>query len=115
MIAIGDLDRVLVEALPELASDREAYQRRRIEDPEFQQSFFSYSFVPTLQVALDQGIEHFTRRAFALIERLLSEGDPDVQQILREEFFEYGPACKKWMRRVGGYMGPRTRAAAASE
>ncbi len=111
MISVTQLDRVVVETLPELASDWQAYGRRRIEDPEFQQSFLSYSFIPTLQVALDQNVEDFCRRSFALIERLLSDGDEEVQSILRDEFFDYGAACEKWMQRAGGYLGPLARGA----
>ncbi|ABF43104.1 hypothetical protein Acid345_4104 [Candidatus Koribacter versatilis Ellin345] len=115
MISAADLNRGLVEALPELASDREAYEQRRLEDPEFLQSFIGYSFIPTLQVALDQNVDDFCRRAFALIERLLAEGDDDVQAILRDEFFDYGPACEKWMRHAGTLMGPLTRKAATGK
>jgi len=109
-----DLNRVLVEALPELASDREAYDRRRIEDPDFSQSFLGYSFIPTLQVALDQNVEAFCRRAFALIERLLAEGDVEVQAILRDEFFDYGPACEEWMKRAASHFGPLARQSLSS-
>jgi hypothetical protein len=109
MIAASELDASLVAALPELAADRGAYEKRRQEDFEFTQSFFSYSFVPTLQVALDQNVDDFCMRAFALIERLTAEGDAEVQTILREEFFEYGPACEKWMKRAHARMGPLTR------
>lgn len=114
MISAADLDAVLIEALPELASDREPYLRQRSNDPEFVISFFSYSFVPTLQVALDRHLDDFCTRAFALIERLLEEGDREVRAILQDEFFDYGPACEKWMRRAGANMGPRTRKAASS-
>lgn len=113
MISAADLDAVLVAELPELASDRAEYEKRRGEDPEFSQSFFSYSFVPTLQVALDRNVEDFCSRAFALIETLLGEGDEAVRKILREEFFEYGPACEKWMKRAGPRMGPLMTKAAA--
>lgn len=112
MIATAELDALLVEALPELAADREAYEKRRREDFEFTQSFFSYSFVPTLQVALDQNVEDFCLRAFALIEKLVTEGDDEIRAILRDEFFEYGPACEKWMKRARPQMGKHTRAAA---
>jgi hypothetical protein len=113
MIATAELDALLVEALPELAADREAYEKRRREDFEFTQSFFSYSFVPTLQVALDQNVDDFCDRAFALVERLVTDGDSEVQTILREEFFEYGPACEKWMKRACSRMKMHTRAAAS--
>lgn len=112
MITSEDLNEALIKELPELADDLVAYDQRRSEDPEFMQSFFSYSFIPTLQVAIDQNIEDFCQRAFALIERLLTEGDTNVQVILREEFFDYGPACEKWMKRAGHHMGRMTRAAA---
>jgi hypothetical protein len=107
-----DFNAVLVEALPELAADRLAYERRRIEDAEFVQSFFSYSFVPTLQAAIDQNVEDFCMRAFAMIERLVHEGNPEVQAILRDEFFDYGPVCEKWMKRAEWRMGELTRKAA---
>jgi len=112
MITAAELDALLVVALPELAADRGTYEKRRQEDFEFTQSFFSYSFVPTLQVALDQNVEDFCLRAFALIEKLVTEGDEDVQAILRDEFFEYGPACEKWMKRARPQMGMRTRTVA---
>jgi hypothetical protein len=115
LIAAADFDAVLVEALPELVADRSAYERRRIEDPEFAQSFFSYSFVPTLQSAIDQNVEDFCVRAFAMIERLVHEGDPEMQAILRDEFFNYGPVCEKWMKRAGSRMGPLTRKAATGK
>jgi hypothetical protein len=115
VIAAADFDSMLVEALPELAADRSAYERRRLEDPEFMQSFFSYSFVPTLQVAIDQNVEDFCVRAFAMIERLVYEGDPQVQAILRDEFFDYGPVCEKWMKRTGSRMGPLTRKASTGK
>ncbi len=115
MIAAADFDAVLVEALPELAADRSAYERRRIEDAEFVQSFFGYSFVPTLQAAIDRNVEDFCARAFAMIERLVREGDPEVQAILRDEFFDYGPACEKWMKRAESRMGPLTRGAAVGK
>jgi hypothetical protein len=115
VITLEELDRTLIEALPELASDRSAYEQRRVEDPEFTQRFFSYSFIPTLQVALDQNIDDFCARAFVLIERLLIEGDAEVQAILREEFFDYGPACEKWMKRAEYRMGARTRQAASGQ
>jgi hypothetical protein len=115
MIHAADLDALLVQALPELESDRIEYERRRGEDPEFTQSFFSYSFVPTLQVALDQNIEDFCHRAFVLIEQLVGEGDGEVQAKLRDEFFAYGPACEKWMKRAQPRMGPKTRKTAAGK
>ena len=109
MIRAGELNDVLVQTLPELSTDWKTYTARKHRDREFQQSFFGYSFVPTLQVALDQHVEDFCRRAFALIERLLADGDPEVQAIVRDEFFEYGPACEKWMKRAGTYLGPLAR------
>ena len=112
MIHLADIDTQLVEALPELAGDRTEYERRRKEDPEFSQSFFSYSFVPTLQAALDRDVRSFSDRAFALLEELVTRGDEGVGELLREEFFEYGPACEKWMRRALPQMGLRTRALA---
>lgn len=111
MIGLRDLDTELVTTLPELVADRAEFDRKKRSDPEFSQTFFGYSFVPTLQVALDRNLDDFCNRAFALIERLLAEGDPDVQVLLREEFFDYGPACEKWMKRAGHRMGPLTRAA----
>lgn len=115
MIHAAEVDTLLVSALPELASDRAAYEQQRLHDPEFTQSFFSYSFVPTLQVALDQEVEDFCLRAFALIEQLVREGDAEVQTLLREEFFEYGPACEKWMKLAAPRMGPNTREAAGGK
>lgn len=115
MVSVGELDDVLVQALPELASDRADYEARRADDSEFTQSFFSYSFVPTLQVALDQGVYPFCERAFKLIEQLVIEGDHDLLALLREEFFDYGPACEKWMRLALPLMGPRTRALAEGQ
>ncbi len=109
MISAADFNRVLVEALPELGSDCAVYEKRRSEDPEFLQSFFSYSFIPTLQVALDQHVEDFCHRAFSVVERLLVEGDAEVQAILADEFFDYGPACEKWMRRAHEFIGPIAR------
>jgi hypothetical protein len=111
VIAARDLNAALVEALPELGDDFEAYRRKRVEDPEFTQSFFNYSFLPTLQVALDQNVEYFSARAFALIEQLILEGDADIQAILRDEFFDYGPVCEKWMKRARSGMGDLTRKA----
>jgi hypothetical protein len=115
MIPLAQLDAVLLRTLPELASDRSDYEAYRAKDPEFTQSFFSYSFVPTLQAALDQGVYQFSERAFKLIEQLVIEGNPELIALLREEFFDYGPACEKWMRRALPLMGPRTRALAESE
>jgi hypothetical protein len=115
MIHASEIDATLIEALPELASDRALYERKRMEDREFTQSFFSYSFVPTLQVALDRSLEDFCARAFGVLERLVQEGDDAVQAILRDQFFEYGPACEKWMKRAELRMGPLTRKAAASK
>lgn len=109
MIRCVDLDALLVAELPELAADRAEYDRRRQEDAEFRQSFFSYSFVPTLQAALDRHIEPFCAKAFSLLERLVAEGDGDLQTTLQDEFFGYGPACEKWMRRALPWMGPQTR------
>ena len=110
MIAARDLDKTLVEALPELAGDFEVYRKKRIKDPEFAQSFFNYSFLPTLQVALDQNVDNFCARAFAFVELLVQDGDQDLQALLQEEFFAYGPVCQKWMKRAGSRMGPLTRA-----
>lgn len=115
MISADQLDDLLVQALPELASDRDDYEARRAADPEFTQSFFNYSFVPTLQAALDQGVQPFCKRAFKLIEQLVTEGDPALLVIVSEEFFDYGPACEKWIRRALPLMGPRTRALAESK
>ncbi len=115
MISLRDLDTELITALPELASDRAEYDRRQRSDPEFSQSFFGYSFVPSLQVALDRNLDDFCQRAFTLIERLVGDGDADVQALLREEFFAYGPACEKWMKRAEPRMGPLTRKAASGE
>lgn len=109
MIRLEELDRLLVEALPELAVDRAEYERRRNTDPEFTQTFFGYSFVPTLQAAIDQNVMPFCQRAFALIEKLVVEGDEGVAGVLEGEFFEYGPACQKWMRKGEGFMGQKTR------
>ncbi len=112
MIRFAELDARLVDALPELAGDRVEYERHCKQDPEFQQTFFSYSFVPTLQAALDRDVRSFTERAFALLERLVTQGDEALRALLREEFFAYGPACDKWMRRALSHMGPQTRALA---
>ena len=114
MIRAAELDSVLVQALPELRTDLQTYSERIKRHPEHQPSFFSYAFIPTLQVALDQHVEAFARRAFDIIERLLCEGDEEIQAILKDEFFEYGPVCEKWMNRAGTYMGPLARKAASS-
>jgi hypothetical protein len=115
MIRLAEVDALLAHELPELASDRADYETRRSADLEFSQSFFSYSFVPTLQAALDQNVHPFCERAFKVIERLVTEGDPALLAVVREEFFDYGPACEKWMRRALPLMGPRTRALAESK
>jgi hypothetical protein len=109
MIRLTELDTVLVHALPELASDRADYETRRSQDPEFTQSFFSFSFVPTLQAALDRGVHPFCEKAFRLIEQLVVEGAPELKALLHEEFFDYGPACEKWMVRALPLMGSHTR------
>ena len=109
MIRVAELDALLMKALPELEADHAEFQRRRSEDLEFTQSFFGYSFVPTLQAAMDRDVRRFSERAFALIETLVVEGDEDVIGLLRGEFFDYGPACEKWMRRGEPFMGPRAR------
>lgn len=114
MIRSSDLDELLIRELPELAEDRVTFQQRRDDDPEFTQTFFSYSFIPTLQSALDRKVEDFCRRAFALIERLVQEGDADVQRLLREEFFDYGPVCDKWMKKAEAWMGPDTKGSASA-
>jgi hypothetical protein len=114
MITAAELDSVLVDALPELASDRAVCEERRRTDTEFLQSFFGYSFIPTLQVALDRQMNDFCRRAFALIERLVHEGDADVQRILQDEFFAYGPACEEWMKKAQSWMGPDTKGSIAA-
>ncbi len=112
MITLTNLDARLIEVLPELAHDLSEYRARCAADTEFEQSFFGYSFVPTLQAALDRDMKDFCRRAFVLLEELVSSGDPEVQILLEDEFFAYGPACEKWMRRAVPQMGPRTRAKA---
>ena len=114
MIRAIDLNDFIIAALPELAPDLPAFNRRRLDDPEFTQTFFGYSFIPTLQSALDRNVEDFCRRAFALIERLVREGDAGVQRILRDDFFHYGPACDKWMKKAGSWMGPDTKGTASS-
>ncbi len=115
MIRAAELDALLVEALPELANDRTDYARRQAQDPEFMQSFFSYSFVPTLQAALDRNLALFSQRAFTLVEQLVTEGDEELLNLLKQEFFDYGPACEKWMQRTLSYMGPHTRALALAQ
>lgn len=112
MIRVAEVDALLVKALPELGPDCAEYEGRRSEDPEFTQSFFGYSFIPTVQAAMDQDVRSFCERAFDLIENLVVEGDEEVIALLREEFFEYGPACEKWMRKGDRFMGPKTRALA---
>lgn len=114
MIRASELNDFLTAALPELAADRSSFEQRRSEDPEFTQTFFSYSFIPTLQSALDRNIEEFCRRAFTLVETLVREGDADVQHILREEFFDYGPVCDKWMKKAQAWMGPDTKGTASA-
>lgn len=111
-IRLSELNHFLLHALPELRSDLDAFERLRAEDPEFTQSFFGYSFIPTLQAALDRGVEDFCRRAFLVIEELVISGDHDVRHQLDEELFSYGPRCESWMRRAGPYMGPRALAKA---
>lgn len=112
-IVLSELDGVMMEALPELRSDLEGYRLLKTQDAEFNQTFFSYSFVPTLQSALDQVVDDFCRRAFALIEILLLRGDKETRNLLEEEFFGYGPHCETWMSRALRYMGPQTLARAA--
>jgi len=112
VITVAELDAALLGALPELAQDHIQYHRNVAQDPELSQSFFSYSFVPTLQVAIDRQLVPFCERAFTLIERLIADGDHDVRALLRDEFFGYGPSCEKWMKRAAGYMGPQTLALA---
>ncbi len=107
-LSLANLDTALLRALPELVSDLDEFHRRKNEDLEFTHTFFSYSFLPTLQSALDRGVSDFCQRAFVLIEELVSGGDEEVATLLAEEFFEYGARCENWMDRATRYMGPQT-------
>ncbi len=107
-VSLTNLNATLLRALPELVPDIDVYHRLKSEDPEFTQSFFSYSFLPTLQAALDRGVSEFCARAFALVEELVVHGDEGTNALLRDEFFEYGARCENWMDRASRYMGPQT-------